>query len=213
VVAQTHGLPESLNGPVSESLVGVCEVSLSFQVCQGGLILSLGKMRGRISHLSTLSKRFAAVLRRCDVESFLGIGRVYPEIASIEKRIDMHIDLLKREEFRELECVSDVSKLVSFSIFYHRSPSHRCCRMLAQFEHLAETYFSDFDYDLGERGLDLVLSFDNDLDMFSAAIGLAKTAIQTIQQDDGMTWPSYSISVGSLCLHLCHRRRHRARRF
>lgn len=26
VVAQTYGLPESLNGPVSESLVGVCEV-------------------------------------------------------------------------------------------------------------------------------------------------------------------------------------------
>lgn len=67
-------------------------------------------MRGRISHLSTLAKRFAAVLRRCDVDSFLGIGRVHPEIAPIEKRIDMHIDLLKREEFRELECVSDVSK-------------------------------------------------------------------------------------------------------
>jgi len=27
VVAGTHGLPESLNGPVSDSLVGVCEVS------------------------------------------------------------------------------------------------------------------------------------------------------------------------------------------
>jgi Dynein associated protein len=67
-------------------------------------------MRGRISHLSTLAKRFAAVLRYCDVESFLGLGRVYPEIAPIEKRIDMHIDLLKREGFRELECVSDVSK-------------------------------------------------------------------------------------------------------
>ncbi|KAF8589530.1 hypothetical protein K439DRAFT_1332697 [Ramaria rubella] len=148
VVAQTHGLPDSLNGPVSESLVGVCE------------------MRGRISHLSTLAKRFAAVLRRCDVESFLGIGRVFPEIAPIEKRIDMHIDLLKREEFRELECVSDVSK------------------MLAQFEHLAETYFSGFEYDLGERQLDLALSFDSDLDMFSAAIGLTKTAIQIIQKDD-----------------------------
>ncbi|KAF8518210.1 dynactin [Gautieria morchelliformis] len=148
VVAQTHGLPDSLNGPVSESLVGVCE------------------MRGRISHLSTLAKRFAAVLRRCDVGSFLGIGRVYPEIAPIEKRIDMHIDLLKREEFRELECVSDVSKI------------------LAQFEHLGETYFSGFDFDLGERELDLALSFDSDLDMFSAAIGLTKTAIQTIKNDD-----------------------------
>lgn len=61
--------------------------------------------------------------------------------------------------------------------------------MLAQFEHLAETYFSGFDYDLGERELDLVLSFDNDLDMFSAAIGLTKTALQTIQKDDGIARP------------------------
>lgn len=30
VVAHTHGLPDSLNGPVSESLVGVCEVRLTF---------------------------------------------------------------------------------------------------------------------------------------------------------------------------------------
>ncbi|GJJ08433.1 hypothetical protein Clacol_002649 [Clathrus columnatus] len=148
VVAQTHNLPDSLNGPVSESLVGVCE------------------MRGRISHLSTLSKRFAAILRRCDVESFLNFGRLYPEIAPVEKRIDMHIDLLKREEFRELECVSDVSK------------------MLAQFEHLAESYFSGFEFDLGERELDHALALDNDLDMFSAAVGLTKTAIQVIQKDD-----------------------------
>jgi len=29
VVAQTHGLPESLNGSVSDMLVGVCEVRMS----------------------------------------------------------------------------------------------------------------------------------------------------------------------------------------
>src|SRR5215469_3214659 len=69
-------------------------------------------MRGRISGLSTLCKRFAAILRRCDVESFLNIGRLYPEIAPMEKRIDMHIDLLRRDEFREEECVADVIKYV-----------------------------------------------------------------------------------------------------
>lgn len=61
-----------------------------------------------------LAKRFATVLRRCDVELFLNFGRLYPEIAPVEKRIDMHIELLKREEFRELECVSDVSKFSTF---------------------------------------------------------------------------------------------------
>jgi dynactin 1 len=67
-------------------------------------------MRGRISILSTFCKRFAAILRRCNVESFLNIGRIYQEIHPLEKRIDMHIDLLRREEFREVECVSDVAK-------------------------------------------------------------------------------------------------------
>src|ERR1700728_3522138 len=69
-------------------------------------------MRGRLSGLSTLCKRFAAILRHCDVESFLNIGRIHPEIAPMEKRIDLHIDLLRRDEFREMECVSDVIKYV-----------------------------------------------------------------------------------------------------
>ncbi|KAH7911588.1 dynein associated protein-domain-containing protein [Hygrophoropsis aurantiaca] len=148
VVAQAHGLPESLNGSVSETLVGICE------------------MRGRAAGLSILCKRFAAILRRCDVGSFLNIGRIYPEIAPMEKRIDMHIDLLRRDEFREMEFVGDILK------------------MQAQFDHLAETYFSDFDQDLGERELGYALSFDNDLDAFAASIGLTKTSVAAILEDD-----------------------------
>lgn len=68
------------------------------------------QMRGRLSSLATLCKRFASIMRHCDVESFLNIGRMYQEIAPMEKRIDMHIELLRREEFREMECVSDVAK-------------------------------------------------------------------------------------------------------
>jgi dynactin 1 len=67
-------------------------------------------MRSRLSSLSTLCKRFASILRRCDAESFLNVGRIYSEIYPMEKRIDMHINLLRREEFREMECVSDVIK-------------------------------------------------------------------------------------------------------
>ncbi|PCH34381.1 dynactin [Wolfiporia cocos MD-104 SS10] len=147
VVAQAHNLPESLNGPVSDVLVGVCE------------------MRGRLSSLSTTCKRFAAVLRRCDVESFLNIGRIYPDVAPMEKRIDMHIDLLRREEFRELECVSDAAK------------------MQAQFDHLSETYFNSYDFDLGERELGFALAFDHDLEMFAASVGLIKTAVAGIMKD------------------------------
>jgi dynactin 1 len=70
-------------------------------------------MRGRAASFSTLCKRFASILRRCDPTSFLNIGRIYPEIAPMEKRIDLHIDLLRRDEFREMEFVSDVLKCVS----------------------------------------------------------------------------------------------------
>ncbi|KAF9814170.1 hypothetical protein IEO21_05239 [Rhodonia placenta] len=148
VVAQTHNLPDSLSGPVSDVMVGVCE------------------MRGRLSSLSTTCRRFAAILRKCDVESFLNIGRIYPEIAPMEKRIDMHIDLLRREEFRELECVNDALKMQS------------------QFDHLAETYFNEYEFDLGERELGLALAIDHDLDTFAASIGLIKTAVSAIMKDE-----------------------------
>jgi dynactin 1 len=94
-VAHSHGLPDALDGPVSEVLVGICE------------------MRARIAALSTQCKRFAAVMRRCAPPEFLGIGRVYAEIAPLEKRVDLHLDLLRRDEFREMECASDVIKYVS----------------------------------------------------------------------------------------------------
>ncbi|KAJ7774997.1 dynactin [Mycena metata] len=148
IVSQNNGLPDSLSGSVSDALVGVCD------------------MRGRISALSTLCKRFAAVMRRCDVESFLNIGRLYQEMAPMEKRLDMHVDLLRRDQFREMECVTDVVKIS------------------AQFDHLAETYFSGFDYDLGERELGYLTSFDLDLDIFAASIGMTKTSIATLVQDD-----------------------------
>ncbi|KAI5998160.1 dynein associated protein-domain-containing protein [Pisolithus albus] len=148
IVGQAHGLPESLNGSVSETLVGICE------------------MRGRAAYLSTLCKRFAAVLRRCDPASFLNAGRIYPEVAPMEKRIDMHVDLLRRDEFREMEFVSDVLKLQN------------------QFDHLAETYFNGYDYDLGERELGYALSFDYDLDAFAASIGLTKTSVSSILHDE-----------------------------
>lgn len=111
VVAQTHGIPDSLNSPVSEVLVGICEVGVVYVLVSfPWMNLLPWQMRGRISGMSTLCKRFSAILRRCDVESFLNIGRIFPEIAPIEKRIDMHIDLLRRDEFREMECVNDIVK-------------------------------------------------------------------------------------------------------
>ena len=57
--------------------------------------------------------------------------------------------------------------------------------MLAQFNHLAETYFQGFDYDLGERELGFALSLDHDLDIYAAAIALTKTAVADALKDEG----------------------------
>ncbi|CAE6479244.1 unnamed protein product [Rhizoctonia solani] len=148
VVGSAHGLPESLAGSVTESLVGVCE------------------MRGRMYHLACLCKRFASVLRKCDVSTFHAVGRLFPDLSPMEKRLDMHVDLLRRDEFRIMECVSDVAK------------------MLAQFEHLADTAFSGFEADLAEQELDLTMQLDCDLDSFVAAIALTKTALENSTKDE-----------------------------
>lgn len=57
--------------------------------------------------------------------------------------------------------------------------------MQSQFDHLAETYFNGFDLDLGERELGYALSIDHDLEMFAASIGLIKTAVSAIMEDEG----------------------------
>jgi len=57
--------------------------------------------------------------------------------------------------------------------------------MLAQFDHLSETYFNGFEQDLGERELGYALSFDHDLDVFAASIGLTKTSVAAILDDEG----------------------------
>jgi dynactin 1 len=46
----------------------------------------------------------------------------------------MHLDLIRRDEFREVECVMDLDRLLSL------------------FELIAETYFTGFTGDVGERG-------------------------------------------------------------
>lgn len=66
------------------------------------------------------------------------------------------------------------------------TPAKLCCRIQSQFDHLAETYFNAFDFDLGERELGYALSFDYDLEMFSASVGLIKTAILDLLKEEDL---------------------------
>jgi dynactin 1 len=70
-----------------------------------------------------------------------------------------------------------------------------CDRIQAQFNHLAETYFKAFDFDLGERELGLVLSLDHDLDVYASSMGLTKTAVEAILNDEGGSSQAYTYLV------------------
>lgn len=59
--------------------------------------------------------------------------------------------------------------------------------MLAQFEHLSDTYFVNADVDVGERELDFASQIDYDLDTFFATLGLAKSSLESAMNDDGTT--------------------------
>jgi len=97
----------------------------------------------------------------------------------------MHIDLLRREEFREMECVNDVVKCVFLPVSISVTADPLFRRIHAQFDHISETYFAGFDFDLGERELGYALSFDRDLDMFAASLGLVKASIEAAMKEDG----------------------------
>ncbi|KAF8758986.1 Dynein associated protein [Rhizoctonia solani] len=49
---------------------------------------------------------FVSVLRKCDVNTFHAVGRLFPDLSPMEKRLDMHVDLLKRDEFRIMEVLA-----------------------------------------------------------------------------------------------------------
>ena len=57
--------------------------------------------------------------------------------------------------------------------------------MQSQFDHLSETYFNNFEFDLGEREMGYALSFDHDLEMFAASVGLIKTSVEAVLKDKG----------------------------
>ena len=143
-----------------------------------------------MSALSILCKRFATVLRMSDIETFLNVGRLYLEISPLEKRIDMHINLLRRDEFNVMECVDDISKSVYpfFCDLMSNSLHSLNFRIHASFEHLAELHFNGYETDLVERELGYVMAFDHDLDMFAASIGLTKTSVAAIIKEEGLVF-------------------------
>lgn len=65
--------------------------------------------------------------------------------------------------------------------------------MVGHFEHLAESYFCGFPFDLGERELSRILSVEHDLDSFLAAMALTKSYLEGVLNDEGVPFPSQDL--------------------
>ena len=99
----------------------------------------------------------------------------------------MHIYLLRGEEFREMVCVNDVFKCVP-----HPYPlqSQLTLRFVGFSFNLTMSVglLCRIRFRFGGRELGYALSFDHDLDMFVASLGLVETSIEAVVKEDGMSW-------------------------
>ncbi|GAA5897736.1 hypothetical protein JCM8208_000245 [Rhodotorula glutinis] len=156
-IEQSHSVSEALDDVVPEELGRICEA------------------RAKLAHFAALNKRFAAHLQRCPPDVFLKMGRVYREVAGIERRVDSFIEALRKEELRESECGKEVDGFI------------------AQAEHLAETHLQGLDptLDLAERELASITTLDLDFDTIAAASGFVKQTIASISRD-----PDVEVELG-----------------
>ncbi len=92
VIASSHGMPAALHHARSEALVGACE------------------LRGKLRHFGVLNKRFAGVLERCSPDEWVAYGRVLPEMAGVEGRVDGWLVAVREETFSEMECAKELAK-------------------------------------------------------------------------------------------------------
>ncbi|KAF9110823.1 hypothetical protein BGX27_005836 [Mortierella sp. AM989] len=113
---QQYGISEKIaQNVVPSELVPVCEV------------------RQKLAWFGDMAKRFVSFIEGCPVEVFVKMGQVYHDLMGTERRLNAWVELLRKEELNELDCIVDLQ------------------RAIAQLDHLAETYLSNTMLDLVER--------------------------------------------------------------
>jgi dynactin 1 len=96
-VSQRYGLPSALHAdnPSSQPLVGACE------------------LKGRLRDFSNLSKRFSAIMTRCQADEWVGYGKVLTELGGVEGKVNGWITSIKSDDFNEKECARELAKYKS----------------------------------------------------------------------------------------------------
>lgn len=169
-IEATHGLGDSASAYADSSSASGGGIGL-VKVCE---------TRTKLARFSVLCKRFAANLARCDGPTFVRMGKVYLELATVERRIDAYVDLAKRDELKEAECGIEVE------------------RFTAQAAHLAENYLGEFGLDYGEQQLGTAISVDFELDTLIIGVSSVKQAIALVALDTGGVAPSLAAKTDIL---------------
>lgn len=149
---QNHPISEKLMDTINENLVSVCE------------------MRQRAGWLSDLAKRFVTFIQHCSPGVFTRMGQVYHDLVGTERRLNGIVELLRTDELKESECVSDLQ------------------RMIAQLEHLTEVYLvQNGESILVDQFFGLTRALDLNADRMAVELTFVKQAVDNAVRKEGIS--------------------------
>ena len=90
-------------------------------------------LRQRSHLVQAWSLNASSYIQSASVEEYLSSHRLYREAEGVEKRLDLFIDLLKREEFTDGQYVTEISR---FALVPFKSDVYCCHRIILQLEHI-----------------------------------------------------------------------------
>ncbi|KAG0275319.1 hypothetical protein BGZ95_008925 [Linnemannia exigua] len=166
------------------------QYSISDKIAQNHIpmdLVPICEVRQKLAWFGDLAKRFVSYIEGCPVEVFVKMGQVYHDLVGTERRLNAWVELLRKEELKESDCVVDL----------HRA--------IAQLDHLADTFLTGTKLDLVDRyqgaARALDLNFDRVFINLSAIGTLFKTnedGVRLVDTDD----IQYQIvqSVANMCL-------------
>ncbi|EXX79593.1 Nip100p [Rhizophagus irregularis DAOM 197198w] len=147
-VDQIHNIPEKLNTTVPEELIAVCE------------------FRQKLAWFSDIAKRLVSFVNACPVDTFLKMGQVYHDLVGTERRLNGIVDLLRKEDLKEADCIEDIQ------------------RSIAQLEHLAEIYLSNTKIDEADKLYAYSRGLDLNADTIAVSLGHLKQAVALACKDE-----------------------------
>ncbi|KAF9407583.1 hypothetical protein BGZ94_002642, partial [Podila epigama] len=146
---QQYGIIEKMaQNSVPTELVPICE------------------MRQKLAWFGDMAKRFISYIEGCSVEVFAKMGQVYHDLVGTERRLNTWMELLRKEELKESDCIVDLQ------------------RAIAQLDHLAENYLANTKLDLVDRYQGVSRALDLNLDRMFVNLSYVATTFNT--SEDGV---------------------------